>query len=221
MAACRCTSVSCTVTTRPLPVEDTVAPSSDVPPVVTAPSATCMPDWTTSESDAFTVSPKVSSNMPVPSSRAADESSGFMVSGVTAAAELAAPLPLPRVSWTASATAWTVGVPMATTLCRSASPSVPLTETADEGTASRTSVAGSYAPAPSRTYTEVPEAVPAETVSENRTVYSPVPSFISGLVVWPASRAGSTESVVTAMSASEIWDPRAVPDVSCTAPAPK
>ena len=36
MADCRCVSVSCIVTATPLPVEETVAPLRDVPPVIAA-----------------------------------------------------------------------------------------------------------------------------------------------------------------------------------------
>ena len=42
MADCRCVSVSCIVTVTLLPVEVTVAPLSDVPPVITALFTRCI-----------------------------------------------------------------------------------------------------------------------------------------------------------------------------------
>ena len=84
--AVRCAEVGVIVILLLSPVEDTVAPLSDVPPVVPEPSRTCIFDWSTSASADFTA--RLNSMASAPSSAREDLpklSCGFMASSLAVA----------------------------------------------------------------------------------------------------------------------------------------
>ena len=78
------------------------------------------------------------------------------------------------VSWTALATTYTLGPVKASTFWMSDVESVPEAEAAADGTVRATSAAELYV-VPVPMYMTVPEADPAETLSENVTVQAPAP----------------------------------------------